>query len=119
MDAPTLTALQQSIERWEMLSLASEPGWIRLGSSQCPLCVRFMEDGSGPECHRCPVFHRTAEANCGGTPYPLAADAFSSWRGARYYGLGYDEPACRDKFQAAARDEAEFLRSLLPPDVGG
>lgn len=110
MDAPTLTALQQSIERWEALSQATNPRKIELSIHRCPLCVRFM-NGDYPDCHQCPVFHRTSRKYCESTPFEQAAATLSNWRSAESCG---DPRSCPEQFQAAARAEAEFLRSLLP-----
>ena len=104
MDARTLTALRQSIEKWERNATAETPCDFTLWVHNCPLCEAFGHDG----CLGCPVKGSTGLRGCIGTPYYRAFDARIRW---------FDAPsdtALRDAAHVAARAEVAFLRSLLP-----
>ena len=106
MDAMTLTALRQSIEKWERNAVAETPKDFTIGPATCPLCEQFWLWG----CRGCPVMDRTGQPGCIGTQYDEAAGAWSGW---------FDYPrstARRDAAHAAASAEVAFLRSLLPEE---
>ena len=107
MDDRTLTALRQSIEKWERNAVAETPDDFATGAETCALCDLFYwKDG----CNGCPVKERTGQWGCRGTPY-LAAD------GARYeWSACPSDTTRRDAARAAARAEVAFLRSLLPKE---
>lgn len=104
MDDKTLTALKQSIDKWERNAVAETPGNFDVGAASCPLCKLFWED----DCERCPVRDETNEERCYGSPYDVALVAIKKWN--------YDphDADLRASAQAAARAEVAFLRSLLP-----
>ena len=105
MDAKTLTALTQSIEKWERNAVAETPDDFRVYVSDCALCDLFW-----PICNGCPVQARSGRPDCAETPYTEATASRQKWR---------DDPSNdsrRAKAQAAARAEVEFLRSLLPEE---
>lgn len=106
MDAKTLTALRQSIKKWERNAVAESPARFAIRSEDCPLCRMFAASG----CRGCPVSAATGRDLCDGTPYRAAADARALWSADPIY------PPRREKAHAAARAEAEFLRSLLPEE---
>lgn len=105
MDEKTLTALKKSISKWERNAVAETPKDYTLGIKTCALCTLFFRRGF---CTGCPVQAKTGMSCCIGSPYNGADNARRKWR---------DDPsntALRDAAHAAARAEADFLRSLLP-----
>ena len=104
MDDRTLTALRQSIEKWERNAVAETPADFTTSPNSCPLCQRFWKR----YCVGCPVAGRTGKVGCAGSPYAEAAVAADEWLD------NPDNETLRDTAHAAARAEAEFLRSLLP-----
>ena len=108
MDDKTLTALTQSIEKWERNAVAETPGEFTTGNDACALCGLFWDR----ECNGCPVRAKTGHSICLASPYVAAAAAKINWR---------HEPSDtsrREAAHAAARAEVDFLRSLLP-ETGG
>lgn len=104
MDDKTLTALKQSIEKWDRNTVAETPDDYALGTRNCPLCEMFWRR----ECIGCPVRDRTNRSGCRGTPYDRTVSARMRW---------IDSPSdatLREKAHDAARDEVAFLRCLLP-----
>jgi len=106
MDEKTLTALRQSIEKWERNAVAEVPMGFTIMPQSCPLCQRFWKR----YCAGCPVTGRTGKVGCAGSPYAEAAVAADEWLD------NPDNDTLRDTAHAAARAEAEFLRSLLPEE---
>lgn len=102
MDEKTLTALKQSIEKWERNAIAETPDDYTKGVSSCPLCQLFWER----DCVGCPVMDRTGNEFCIGSPYD--EEAHEDWFSAP------EDESLRNAAHAAARAEAAFLRSLLP-----
>ena len=89
MDKATLTALKQSIEKWEKRAAGDRS--LPLGVDNCPLCQLFH-----PYCSRgCPVAGKTGQSTCNGTPYHTYIN---------------------DRTDKNAKAELEFLKSLLPPE---
>ena len=100
MNRATLTALKESIEHWRRMEEGRRKPGESIGAPSCALCQLFNCDILD-NCEGCPVFERTGQDSCGGTPYREAVIAFSA---------GYDSRA----FKIAARHEREFLENLLP-----
>lgn len=96
MDAETLEALKGSIAKWEAIVAGTG---VDKGPDNCPLCQRFWRASN---CIGCPVFEATGLINCGGTPY-------------EDYERAYDDDD-REARDVAAREELDFLKSLLPSD---
>lgn len=105
MDAKTLEALKASIAKWERNAEAKTPAEFKIGEADCPLCELFIYPD---RCEGCPVFEKTGERFCKGTPYINAHSAAYEWR------IG--SKAAADRAHAAARDEVAFLKSLLPEE---
>jgi hypothetical protein len=105
MDAKTLEALKASIAKWERNAEAKTRFEYRTGDDDCPLCELFIYPGN---CEGCPVFDRTGERFCRGTPYIKASNARMRW------GADPKSPDAPERAHAAARDEVAFLKSLLP-----
>lgn len=106
MDERTLAALKGSIAKWE--AIVADEGEDS-GPNNCPLCQLFHPahggKGNPVDCGGCPVREATGQMGCGGTPYDtyevLTVD-------------GDDDDV--EAIAAAAQEELEFLRSLLPAD---
>lgn len=110
MDEKTLTALRASIEKWRGYATTTPMEDIRLTISSCPLCVLYRL--KSPYCRGCPVFEKTGEACCCGTPFEAAEAAHDEW----YFAILEEREMQSDEaaFRAAAKAEFEFLESLLP-----
>jgi hypothetical protein len=96
MDAETLEALRGSIKKWEGVIAGTVE---EQGSANCPLCQRFV-DG---QCRGCPVMQSTGQKYCQGSPYHSYVDA--------------EEDEDDDGMAEQAKNELDFLKSLLPPGV--
>lgn len=105
MDDRTLKALIASRDKWLRNAEAETPDEYLIGPSNCALCVEFWRDN----CDGCPVYVSTGLRYCAGTPYGAAENAHANW----IYGEGTKAAA-----QAAAREEAAFLDSLIPEGRG-
>jgi len=110
MDKETLKALKGGIEKWEKI----EDGTGRdKGGANCDLCQLL------PDCDGCPVFEFSGEDQCDNTPWRKwfnhhmdfhKKDVFSLWEeGLAIVGK------CRT-CKKLAREELEFLKSLLPKE---
>jgi len=97
----TLTALRESIAKWEArASGADESSAI---PETCPLCVLFNNEQT-PEaslCHGCPVFE-AGHRWCEDTPY-------------EDYTIARATKVASER-RAAAQREVDFLKSLLPQE---
>lgn len=115
MDNRTLTALEESIAKWERNAVAEKPFEYLTSAYNCPLCKIFnlKNPQNGTNCEGCPVSESTGRPYCVGTPYYVANTASDAW----YY--CYQEGSAESYKLAAhkaARDEVEFLKSLLPQE---
>lgn len=106
----TEAALHASIAHWEENAAAESLGDASVDADDCALCARFFEAPDAYRCVRtsksgkkekCPVFARTGQTLCDGSPYREAWDAYDSEN--------------LKAFHKAARDEVAFLKSLLEP----
>lgn len=109
MDSRTLKALNASIAEWKKNAEATKTSDVLLGVADCPLCNLFWKLDRGESCVGCPVFSQ-GHFRCDGTPYDDAEQRYSEWDDE-----GIDE--YREAFCAAAQDEVDFLRSLLPAEA--
>lgn len=112
MDADTRQALEESIEKWEINTTLSF-GERRTGRRDCPLCTMFanINDLSTKHCKKCPVYQRTGERYCDGSPYEeLAVVSYDYMYG--------DETAdnVEVRWKKVAEKEVEFLKSLRPKE---
>lgn len=108
MNETTLEALRASIAKWEANAEAKHWTEYKSSGGDCPLCLLFNKIDDAPGCDGCPIFEKAGKRFCVNTPYVHAAAAFSRWA---------DRPHSverRDIARERARDEAAFLRSLLP-----
>lgn len=101
MDLRTLDALKKSIAHWERLRDGSPND--RPTCSQCALCKLFIKDG----CIECPVFHKTGNKGCSGTPY------WEAWRSYNHL-MNMDGTRIAKSWMTLAQEEVDFLKSLLP-----
>lgn len=111
MNDEILTALETSIKHWEENAEAENFYNADLSPSSCALCEKFRLNVSLKACRGCPIEIKTGRINCAGTPYADASHAYEVWSN------DVDEsndPKHRAAFQAAARAEVEFLKSLRP-----
>jgi hypothetical protein len=104
MTPETLEALKGSIEKW--WKIVEENGADE-GIDNCPLCHLYWDD----ECVGCPVSEAMDSILCDGTPYHIQWSPLV---------LRDEWPTVADTPEklTAARAELEFLRSLLPKEVG-
>ena len=83
-----------------------EEGKKDMGTSNCPLCglfhIRCTPIKINKCCEGCPVMERTGESGCFNTPYKKYIITIDKHR--RSHPLAIE----------AAKEELEFLRSLLP-----
>ena len=94
--AETHAALKASIVNWVKRAEGTYEG--PNGWKGCPLCLLFNYPGLAEQanCAGCPVMGHTGRRYCEGTPY-------DKWESASWKNL-----------PAIARDEVDFLRTLLP-----
>lgn len=107
MNVQTEAALRASIEHWKENLMAETFQEVNIGILNCPLCKIFWAD----YCVDCPVFLMSKQKYCEGTPYYSCSGLYSLWRAA------FTEDGkiqARTAFRAAAKDEIDFLESLLP-----
>ncbi len=101
MDERTRTALEGSIEKWELI--VSGEGTDQ-GTLNCPLCELFWQwsQQSDKPCEGCPVSARTGLTCCRGTPYPFYREALAAHGERSPQAIG------------AAMAELNFLQNLRP-----
>lgn len=120
MDNCAKKALEASITKWEVLTEATDPYTFKLGITDCPLCLEFVDLWStrpcfGCPCFGCPVYKKTGQPFCRNTPYERAYKAHTNWA----FAVNLNNSLQNDlqaEFQAAAREEVEFLKSLREPE---
>ena len=114
MTKKTQVAIQKSIEHWVRMrddnyGIGEEPD-----VDNCPLCKLFYAG----DCVKCPIFLKTGEKLCGGTPYGDAGDALTGYQQELEHTLGPGNwliPA-RKKWKRTSNKMIRFLRSLLPKE---
>ena len=106
MTPSTAKALAASIAKWKRNTRVKTPTGVKIGASVCPLCVMFHPFDKRAPCVGCPVFAKTGEPGCGGSPYGDAEVAFDAWD-------DVDDRAAAEAFRAAAQAEVAFLESLV------
>jgi hypothetical protein len=109
MNHTTLTALKQSIAHWERLVSGNRLSNEYIGIYDCALCLKFFDDG----CVGCPVYEKTGEPFCDGSSFMQAHNIIYILR---LKGLFKQEALDSPEFKAAAQEELDFLRSLLPTE---
>ncbi len=107
MDERTRKALEGSIEKWKAIERGDG---MDLGITNCDLCALFVND----LCLGCPVRAATKHTHCVGTPYGYFRAALNAASGPG--AVCIDEAPLDEapRLKRLARDEREFLESLLP-----
>ena len=102
MKPATLKALKQSILKWEGIVAGTEKDF---GVLNCALCKRFFDTGCKLRGERCPVYEKTGQTQCDGSPYHNFVDLDE-----------LDEPTKKQTKarNALAVDMLNFLNGLLP-----
>jgi hypothetical protein len=100
MDAETREALEESIEHWKRMR-EDPKGSDFPGVNQCSLCGVYYY----PNCKGCPVFAKSKRADCAGTPYRRAHNAFRDYQ-------GYPSKGALAAWHEAADAEIAFLEGL-------
>jgi hypothetical protein len=105
MDPETLEALKGSIAKWERVVTKGTDGtnWM-----DCPLCDLFWENG----CMGCPVRDRTKQRVCLGSPFEVYADLRDTL--IEDDEIDPNQVGKHPGVIASAKDELDFLKSLLP-----
>lgn len=105
--ARTRHALEESIAHWKRNVEAETYEDIHIGGAHCALCHAFVFDAPDEEtCLGCPVYLRTGQKDCMGSPYLRAYIAR----------ILFDLPGGREAWREAARAELTFLESLREDD---
>ncbi len=104
MNEQTLEALNKSIRHWQAYADGKWEEEGVPGVHNCALCQLFHPEynHSGVLCNGCPVRLKTRLGVCCDTPWKKVCLAIN--------GHGIDSP----QFIEAAKEELEFLKSLLP-----
>ncbi len=107
MDERTREALEGSIEKWKAIERGDG---MDLGITNCPLCALFINDC----CSGCPVWAATGHTHCAWSPYGYFRAALNAAAGSG--AVCIDEAPLDEarRLKRLARDEREFLESLLP-----
>ena len=126
MDSKTLTALKSSIEHWRENEAALSTDDASISCRSCALCRMFHTDRTDT-CKGCPVAEATGSILCESSPYDDANEAYQYWCEVEDWGMRdyihwlastshkfIENWRAREKFLLAARDERQFLESLLP-----
>ena len=111
MKDETLKALKGSITKWKRIVNGKGKD---VGNTNCPLCTLF------PMCAGCPVADRADEDGCTNTPWEkwsLHQTNFHNLRPVFWGGSFSIVGKCRT-CKKLAREELEFLQSLLPKEEG-
>ena len=101
-------ALETSILQWQENVKAERSCDVLIGEKDCAICAEFYS----LECEGCPVYLRTGEGFCVGSPYGAAYTAWISWKYTNPNSDGDTLLAARDEFRKAAQAEVDFLISL-------
>ena len=112
MDAKTAEALEASIEHWREMTQVTKIYDIKIGRRECALCELFNTETILPSyrCLPCPVYRKTGQEYCEGTPFERASDISMGIR--LYYHLPGLRLMALLKFRMAAREELAFLEGL-------
>jgi len=102
MTNEALEALKQSIAHWERMESGTYLEGEEPYEEHCALCRAFNLE-AGMNCRGCPVAE-AGHRNCVGSPYMRAEAMFAN------HGIASVQ------FKIAAREEIEFLKSLLPKE---
>jgi hypothetical protein len=104
MNTKTIKALKASIAHWREMR-DDRKSLDGPGSDYCALCALFFRQKN--RCVGCPIYKRTEQRFCRGTPY---REARVFWLDRLWNGRTWDA------WQRAATKEIRFLESLLPKE---
>lgn len=109
-DKRTAEALEASIRHWEENVAAEIPQQAGTSADDCALCDEFHPENSDEKgcCEGCPVFKRTGQKWCAGTPFHEAHHALNSW---------LRKGGSPKVWKRAAQKELDFLVSLRDPEA--
>lgn len=101
-------AIRQSIIHWREVAKETWRARIDITSKSCALCKEYR---NGRDCSACPVYKKTGQNMCVGTPYGACADHISSilWT----HRMTKKE---RERWYRLAMEEVRFLEALLLED---
>ncbi len=105
-------ALRGSIGKWTMIVDALEHNrpFEENGSEDCPCCQSFVGKDPTPACKNCPIFIRTGEPFCKGSPYEEWTEENPT---DEYYSpLGYPGSVYPKSLLTIAKKELKFLIKL-------
>lgn len=122
MDQTTYVALKKSIKKWKQNCKAESALRVTTGCTDCALCSLFYPPNvlASQACKGCPVYLRSKEPVCDGTPYAAVSRHRAQWMRAINDGPRLGQTALinlhKEKCLEACRQEVDFLCSLLPLD---
>lgn len=114
MTPQALTALKESIAHWERIATGNRKPGELVGREWCDLCSVFNApiQKMVERCIGCPVYEKTGDWFCRGTPWVSIEEAIDTQRGEQETADWLDTPEARD----LAAKELAFLKSLLPEE---
>jgi hypothetical protein len=101
MNAQTSEALWKSIEHW--LWNYDNPEGALINPKYCALCHAFIEKTNS--CNGCPIFEKTGQGYCRGTPYHEVYLSLISYR---------NKSSTLKQLREAIEKEYAFLVDLIP-----
>ena len=125
MDEKNKELLARTIYIWTVKKVVKVAWDVKMGSRECPFCQEYVLNAPvGLECVGCPIYSKTGQKKCKGTPYESVLRAVGEWhyQSVRYPHLHCDDPSteevkAREAFIAACNDELTFLMSLEEEDA--
>jgi hypothetical protein len=111
MTPEALAALKGSIRHWHENVEAEDYFGTSTDVGACALCKAYWYANESISCEGCPVYARTGQKRCGGTPFFDAEEAQDAWSKAQ---TAIDNRSARIEWRKAAQAELNFLISLLP-----
>lgn len=110
-------ALEASIAKWEENLLAKHPLDVKVGWSDCALCHLFHWEATSQfvfeaTCVSCPVFEKTGQTFCYGSPYKEVLSKRMEWSDAWHDDPTAEHESERKACMVAVQAEINFLKSL-------
>lgn len=99
---------EEVLEHWENNALFAEHGdfaCINISSTACEFCLVYKQY------EKCPVFEKTKQRNCLGTPYYEVKSLLHAWRRREYRGKA-KTVVFHNKIKRAVDAMVIFLKSL-------
>lgn len=96
-----VTALKVSIVKFKKIRKLAETSDVQwAGIFTCPLCVKYLNTNYIDPCERCPIYKKTHQIECHGTPY----EELSNYQ--------YKENV-KKEYLATIDNEIKFLQTIL------